>query len=271
MYYNARWYDPALGRFAQADSIVPPGVQGLDRYAYVNNNPMRYTDPTGHMCREDGKGCESGGKKESAGYTAQWLRLTIKNNYFWKVDSGFSEDELNAIYQTGKDIEAFVNKLVNGSGREWMIHALGNTNIVRGGWNDPHGEAWPRIFGTTIKLGNTWLSNSAWDSNQLLAHEFGHVWDMNTGNILGIGGGPADELNYAMGGKAYLSPCRWCTGKPDPNNPPGLWTVNGGYGNESVNDYFAEAFSWSVYGGAMPTGVEDWISEQIIFEASFLQ
>ncbi len=48
MYYNARWYDPALGRFAQADSIVPPGVQGLDRYAYVNNNPMRYTDPTGH-------------------------------------------------------------------------------------------------------------------------------------------------------------------------------------------------------------------------------
>jgi len=58
MFYNARWYDPALGRFAQADSIVPPGVQGLDRYAYVNNNPMRYTDPTGHMCREDGQGCE---------------------------------------------------------------------------------------------------------------------------------------------------------------------------------------------------------------------
>ncbi|MBE7435985.1 MAG: hypothetical protein HS100_18860 [Anaerolineales bacterium] len=26
MYYNARWYDPALGRFTQADSIVPPGV-----------------------------------------------------------------------------------------------------------------------------------------------------------------------------------------------------------------------------------------------------
>ena len=48
MFYNARWYDPALGRFAQADSIVPPGVQGLDRYAYVNNNPMLYTDPTGH-------------------------------------------------------------------------------------------------------------------------------------------------------------------------------------------------------------------------------
>jgi RHS repeat-associated protein len=26
MFYNARWYDPALGRFAQADTIVPGGV-----------------------------------------------------------------------------------------------------------------------------------------------------------------------------------------------------------------------------------------------------
>jgi hypothetical protein len=48
MFYNARWYDVSLGRFAQADSIVPPGVQGLDRYAYVNNSPMNYVDPSGH-------------------------------------------------------------------------------------------------------------------------------------------------------------------------------------------------------------------------------
>ena len=28
MFYNAGWYDSQLGRFAQADSIVPGGVQG---------------------------------------------------------------------------------------------------------------------------------------------------------------------------------------------------------------------------------------------------
>jgi RHS repeat-associated protein len=50
MFYVSRMYDPALGRFAQADSIVPPGVQGLDRYAYVGNSPVRYTDPSGHIC-----------------------------------------------------------------------------------------------------------------------------------------------------------------------------------------------------------------------------
>lgn len=48
MFYNARWYDPTLGRFAQADSIVPGGVQGFDRYAYVNNSPLVYIDPSGY-------------------------------------------------------------------------------------------------------------------------------------------------------------------------------------------------------------------------------
>jgi RHS repeat-associated protein len=50
-YYNARWLDVSLGRFAQPDSIIPEqtqGVQAWDRYAYTNNNPLRYNDPTGH-------------------------------------------------------------------------------------------------------------------------------------------------------------------------------------------------------------------------------
>jgi hypothetical protein len=63
MFYGARWYDQALGRFIQADSIVPGGVQGPDRYAYVNNNPLNYTDPSGNVrcdldgyCGDPGKG-----------------------------------------------------------------------------------------------------------------------------------------------------------------------------------------------------------------------
>jgi RHS repeat-associated protein len=49
-YYNARWYDASLGRFVQADTIVPaPGnPQDLNRYSYVRNNPLGYQDPSGH-------------------------------------------------------------------------------------------------------------------------------------------------------------------------------------------------------------------------------
>ncbi|MBR0726905.1 RHS repeat-associated core domain-containing protein, partial [Bradyrhizobium manausense] len=43
--YRARHYSPALGRFLQADPIGYAG--GAHLYAYVNNDPLNLTDPTG--------------------------------------------------------------------------------------------------------------------------------------------------------------------------------------------------------------------------------
>jgi len=72
LFYNARWYDPSLGRFASADTIVPGGVQGYDRYAYVSNNPLRYTDSRGHMptqgCGDEGKAKCHASDQELADY-----------------------------------------------------------------------------------------------------------------------------------------------------------------------------------------------------------
>lgn len=50
-FYGARYYDSTLGRFIQADTLVPsPGnPQSLNRYAYVLNNPLKYVDSTGHI------------------------------------------------------------------------------------------------------------------------------------------------------------------------------------------------------------------------------
>jgi hypothetical protein len=50
MDYNARYYDPYLGRFISADTLVPEpgGSQGWNRYSYVSNNPLKFVDPTGH-------------------------------------------------------------------------------------------------------------------------------------------------------------------------------------------------------------------------------
>ncbi len=48
--YKARLYDPVLGRFLSADSMIPdPGnLQSYNRYSYCQNNPLIYTDPSGH-------------------------------------------------------------------------------------------------------------------------------------------------------------------------------------------------------------------------------
>ena len=46
---NARVYDPLLGRFMSPDPTVeqPFNLQDLNRYSYVGNNPLSFTDPSG--------------------------------------------------------------------------------------------------------------------------------------------------------------------------------------------------------------------------------
>ncbi len=49
-YFRARYFSSSLGQFISADSIVPGAgnPQAFNRYAFVLNNPLRYTDPSGH-------------------------------------------------------------------------------------------------------------------------------------------------------------------------------------------------------------------------------
>jgi RHS repeat-associated protein len=49
-YLRARYLDPELGRFLSMDTVQPnaPGTQGYNRCAYVANNPVNWTDPSGH-------------------------------------------------------------------------------------------------------------------------------------------------------------------------------------------------------------------------------
>jgi hypothetical protein len=74
LFYNARYYDPAIGRFLSADTIVPGSTaltiwpsdstardawqgegssgpsnpQDLNRYSYANSNPVTKVDPASH-------------------------------------------------------------------------------------------------------------------------------------------------------------------------------------------------------------------------------
>ena len=59
-YYGARYYDPTIGRFISADTIVPNPMnpQSFNRYSYCLNNPLKYIDPSGldakgHATRDD--------------------------------------------------------------------------------------------------------------------------------------------------------------------------------------------------------------------------
>ena len=49
-YFGARHYDPLTGRFVTADTQVNHDIpQGLQRYAFNLNNPIRFVDYNGHF------------------------------------------------------------------------------------------------------------------------------------------------------------------------------------------------------------------------------
>ena len=50
-----RYYSPGIGSFIQQDSFTGMAMmaQSLNRYSYAHNNPMRFSDPTGHLADEN--------------------------------------------------------------------------------------------------------------------------------------------------------------------------------------------------------------------------
>ncbi len=93
-YYGARWYDTALSRFTQPDTIVPntKNTQAWDRYAYTINNPMRFIDPSGH--------CVGDPNDRNNWDIACWDRWRLIKKEFSSVNvsSAFNLSELSQIY-----------------------------------------------------------------------------------------------------------------------------------------------------------------------------
>ncbi len=61
IHMNARVYDPQTARFLSPDTVLqaPNVAQNYNRYIYVLNNPLKYTDPDGHRYRQKAKSRKS--------------------------------------------------------------------------------------------------------------------------------------------------------------------------------------------------------------------
>ena len=74
-YLQSRYYDPEMGRFINADALVSSGqsILGNNMFAYCQNNPLSYSDPTGYYRFDIFKVCIDGtssGISPSYGYGA---------------------------------------------------------------------------------------------------------------------------------------------------------------------------------------------------------
>ncbi|MCB0079144.1 MAG: RHS repeat-associated core domain-containing protein, partial [Anaerolineales bacterium] len=203
-YYNARIYDPALGRFTQADTIVPEPSRPLafDRYAYTYNNPVRYTDPSGHeACAEADTWCWNNQWYNARGWfwsaaTGSWSRIgkplfhtkELLTDYL--EEAGISFTNLG-IYWTFDEMKTVAE------GIHWTAKAVGGMqklkNLLGGGASfHIYNEMPPWLSGcggaTTIAcaVGSTiFIFRDVWYSGrvdekfriQTVTHELAHVMD----------------------------------------------------------------------------------------------
>ena len=206
LFYNARFYDPSLARFIQADTIVPGGVQGLDKYAYTGNNPIRYTDPSGHeTCDADGNCGEyrveynqSGDDLDAEQY---WMEM-IKATFGSKLDNvkSWGVTNLRTIYY-GLSKMAYVLGL--------DLHSFEGVNISLGNHIPECSPICTTYDGETN--GNHVTFNTTGNDPihaQNFFHEFGH--ELN--NISGQG------YSDALGEKAYYSNSVYVFGGSDIGN-----------------------------------------------------
>ena len=68
--YGARWYDPAIGRFANVDPLAE-AMSNWSPYNYTFGNPLKYNDPTGALPCET---CEPPGDRASS---ENWVNNSV--------------------------------------------------------------------------------------------------------------------------------------------------------------------------------------------------
>jgi hypothetical protein len=199
-----------------------------------------------------------------SGMGVKAYKYVIKKKFKWRVEGDWSQEEVTTIYQTGNDILAYADGVTGGNGLDWMHSAFGNTTIKHGYHSDGHSDAMPFLgenFGARIRLDQNWRTNG-WGAEVLFAHELGHVWDINSGFAA------SGKMNRDLDGSSW---CYFCS----PGNGVPQWAkdyhpFNGNaYGNNARNEYFAEAFSASVYNPtSAPKGVSEWIGFQMLIDVS---
>ena len=106
MFYNARYYDPVARNFVSPDTIIPDPAStlGWNRYSYVNNNPINYSDPSGHILNRhtiadkgDCSGCSGGmAPPQIAGVTSGGIWTGAPNTVLYFAGNEHTQDNPGA-------------------------------------------------------------------------------------------------------------------------------------------------------------------------------
>jgi RHS repeat-associated protein len=96
MDYSARWYSPTVGRFLTEDTVLGDlgNTQSLNRYSYVQNNPINMVDPSGHVP------VPAWVKNRATYYSPEYEKLGTMYYDSWKYVKGWKETTPTTLYDT---------------------------------------------------------------------------------------------------------------------------------------------------------------------------
>ena len=138
-YFNARWYDPELGRFTTEDPIK----DGMNWYTYVGNRPLVYTDPTGLQGRDRGASTPTGDRGRPDGRRPEVKKEStpqgVIGNPVKQVDpiglpddnkeatAGASAPSVSAIVDSGATLSSATGEMLIISGK----HAVSEASEIK--------------------------------------------------------------------------------------------------------------------------------------------
>jgi hypothetical protein len=165
------FYSPYLNHFLQPDSIIPgaSNPQNFNRYSYVQNNPVGFSDPSGHyMCEDDP--CEN--------------PVSILAEYGVK-SRGFNERErwaqVSAIRDIGRAFAKVTRDTPASAFRSGFAKGLSfvksSQTCAEANPDHPEWDCWGVTHDTTITVYSNSDVSSVASYNNFLVHEMGHAFD----------------------------------------------------------------------------------------------
>jgi RHS repeat-associated protein len=194
MDYNARWYSPSIGRFVSPDTLIaqPGNPQALNRYAYAANNPLRYTDPSGHLYYTSGGICAEDDVISLEFYIADYISGNgsfdpIKKMLFeYGVDADswnarIKVDIARAVVYLGSQMGYHLEK----SGRDAFRSAYGISHENRFLFARGNADFGAITVGPRRIIFRVFYPNSAINT-RFIIHELGHALNRRVAEMLGI-------------------------------------------------------------------------------------